>query len=183
MSPGSCPSRPHASPASQPFRTTTMPWINWAPCKQPGLSLPRQKTPPPTLTSSAGKHTPHLPPFPLPSLLLSPLLLLPSPPPPSARRPPPLPLLHYPFLPHPFCLLLTSLIHHPPPLRPSSSPFPFPLLLPSSAPHGPLPSRPRKRRPSPSSPSPSPSPRHHTTQPLLGMTLSKYSDQLYLGSR
>ena len=72
------------SPASPPFRTTRIPSINWAPCEQPRLSLPRQKTPSPTLTSSAGKHTsPHHPssPFsaPLPSPFTPPSSPIPSP--------------------------------------------------------------------------------------------------------
>ena len=58
MTPGTCPSRPPASPASPLFRTTTAPPINWAPCDQPDLALVLQKTPTPTSTSSAGQRTP-----------------------------------------------------------------------------------------------------------------------------
>ena len=141
MSPGSCPSRPHASPASQPFRTTTIPSINWAPCEQPGLSVPRQKTPSPTLTSSAGKHTSPYPPsspfsaplpspftppsspLPLPhSPFLSPILSPPDfayPPPPSslAPPPPPSPSPSCPTAPSPLDLANAALL------------LPLPLLL------------------------------------------------------
>ena len=125
MTPGSCPSRPPASPASPPFRTTTIPSISWAPCEQPALSLTRQQTPSPTLTSSVGKRTflahPSSPPLSFPP---SPILS-----PPEFAYPPPSSLAPPPPSPSPSCSLV------------------------SSAPHGPLPSRPRKRR----SPSPSPS--------------------------
>ena len=155
MTPGSCPSRPPASPASPPCRTTTIPSISWAPCEQTAPSLTRQKTPSPTMTmtSSAGKRTPltHLP-SPTagpPPFLLSPLSHLLFPPPdflllmgPLTSSPPPL----APFLLHPLFLLLTSLIHHPPrwllllPL-PLHHPAPsFPLLdLANVAPLLPLP--------------------------------------------
>ena len=81
--PGTCPSRPPASPASPPFRTTTIPTISWAPCAQPDLTLVLQKTPTPTSTSSAGKRTPPPPPAhpssPNPDPFPPPSSLLPSP--------------------------------------------------------------------------------------------------------
>ena len=58
MTPGTCPSRPPASPASPLFRTTTAPPINWAPCDQPELALVLQKTPTPTSTASDVQRTP-----------------------------------------------------------------------------------------------------------------------------
>ena len=75
MTPGTCPSRPPASPASPLFRTTTAPTISWAPCDQPDLALILQKTPTPTSTSSAGQHTPLAhPSSPILAPLLPPLL-------------------------------------------------------------------------------------------------------------
>ena len=91
MTPGSCPSRPPASPASPLFQTTTRPSISWAPCEQPvprsELSLTLPRTPPPSPTSSAGTRTP-------PALPSSPAFF-PSPPPfspPSSPVPSPSPL-------------------------------------------------------------------------------------------
>ena len=99
MTPGSCPSRPPASPASPLFQTTTRPSISWAPCEQPvplsELSQTLSRAPSPSPTSSAGKRTPPAPPFapplhllPLPPPLSPPLLLFPPtapllPPPPA----------------------------------------------------------------------------------------------------
>ena len=174
MTPGSCPSRPPASPASPLFRTTTIPSISWAPCEQPGLSLPHQKTPSPTLTSSAGKPTPPTHPSsptfgPLPSPFTPPSSPVPSlslpvadeaapssPPPLSF---PPSPILSPPDLAYP---PPSSLAPPPPPsLSPApSSPLPhtapFPLDLANAAPLLllPLPLHPPD-----------------TTQTLLGMTI------------
>ena len=144
MTPGSCPSRPPASPASPLFQTTTRPSISWAPCEQLAprseLSLTLPRTPPPSPTSSIGTRTPPALPSSPPSV---PLLHLSPPPPllflPLPRSPPTsLSLLptHSRFLLPPFSLLLISptlllpltLRHPPPPLlvhsSPSSSPSP-----------------------------------------------------------
>ena len=168
MTPGSCPSRPPASPASPPFRTTTIPSISWAPCEQTALSLTRQKTPSPTLTSSAGKRTPLAHPSsptfgPLPSPFTPPSSPFPSPSLPAADEaapssPPPLSFPPSPALSPPdFAYPPPSSLAPPPPPSPSPS-----CSLISSAPHGPLPSRPRKRRSPSPSPSLSPSPCHHS---------------------
>ena len=151
MTPGTCPSRPPASPASPLFRTTTAPTISWAPCDQPDLALILQKTPTPTSTSSAGQRTPLAHPS-------SPILAPRSPPstPPSCPLPSPsLPVadaatpsspapLSFPpspiLSPHGFAYSPPSPL--PPP--PSHSPSPSCSLV-SSAPRGPLPPRPHKR--------------------------------------
>ena len=173
MTPGSCPSRPHASPASPLFRTTTIPSISWAPCEQPGLSLPRQKTPSPTWTSSAGKHTsphhPSSPTFPpLPSPFTPPSSPIPSPSLQVADEaapssPPPLSFPPSPILSPPdFAYPPPSSLAPPPPPSPShpapSSPLPptapFPLGLANAALPLLLPLHPLD-----------------TTQTLLGMTI------------
>ena len=171
MTPGTCPSRPPASPASPLFRTTTAPTINWAPCDQPDLTLILQKTPTPTPTSSAGQRTPlahpsspilapcHPPSTPPSCPLPSPSLPVADAATPSSPAPlsfPPSPILSPPD----FAYSPPSPLPPPPP--PSHTPSPSCSLV-SSAPRGPLPPRPRKRRPpSSSSPSPRPSPRPHS---------------------
>ena len=139
MTPGTCPSRPPASPASPLFRTTTAPHINWAPCDPPELALVLQKTPTPTSTSSAGQRTPLAHPCsPIfapchpPSTLL-PVAFLPLPFQSPMRPLLPL-LLHSLFHPHPFSL---------PPILPTRLPplclllLYIPILLPPPAPSSP----------------------------------------------
>ena len=167
ITPGTCPSRPPASPASPLFRTTTAPTISWAPCDQPDLAMVLQKTPTPMSTSTAGKRTPpahHSSPTlgPLPSPTTPPSSPLPSPSLPVADEiapssPAPLSLPPSPVLSPPGFAYSPPSPLPPPPHSPSPS-----CSLVSSAPRGPLPPRPRKRRSPSSSPSPCPSPRPHS---------------------
>ena len=185
LTPGSCPSRPHASPASPLFCTSTIPSISWAPCEQPVLSMPRQKTPSPTMTSMAEKHTsPHHPSSPALAPLPSPFSP-PSFPPFSPSRslmrsflPP---LLLSPFLPPPFFLLLASLTH-PPPLWLLLLPRPLPLPAPSSpllpTAHSPLvPANAALPLPLPLLLLPP-----DTTQILLGMTIGVPKTMIFLSA-
>ena len=180
MIPGSCPSRPPASPASPLFQTTTRPSISWAPCEQPvprsELSQTLLRTPPPSPTSTAGTRTP--PALPSSPAFCPPLHL--SPPPPPLFLPLPLfPPMSLSLLPHsrfllpPFSPLLTSPTHLPP-LGLSHPPPPLPVhssLPPPMAPFPPVPANAAHLPPLPPPPLPFFLPLLAPTQTPLGKTI------------
>ena len=147
--PGSCPSRPPASPASPLFQTTTRPSISWAPCEQPVHFQTLSRTPPPSPTSAAGSRTPPAlpsspafcstfhPPFPFPSsrrcrsLFTSPTFVSPF----SRSLPSGLCLptsLHSgsPTLPLPFLFPRLFRLPWPPSFSPPQTPLFFPFFFP-----------------------------------------------------